>query len=187
MYYSNTLLSISEISTSLMWNNLLRKLWNRNLTISVKWNTPLTFAKQIFHSEAISHCGAIFHTPQGVFRWKNRQSCIKIDGFFWQGQKDAYCFAICLAWRPKALLSVPVCAPVSLKTVINRFLNAHSPLGVQILLFWKKESTYLTADTFFLWQGQKDLLFCGKAGRGSDSPPDCHSLPLLQILFYFYK
>ena len=26
-----------------------------------------------------------------------------------------------------------------------------------------------------------DSLFCGKAGRGSDSPPDCHSLPLLRI------
>ena len=58
-----SLFSASEISTTLMWNNLLRKLWNRKLSFSVKLNTPLTFAVQIFHCKAISLCTAKFHTP----------------------------------------------------------------------------------------------------------------------------
>ena len=56
---------------------------------NVKWNSP-TFAKRIFHSEAISHGKAIFHSPKANFVEKSthclgRQMC----AFFWWGMVDS--------------------------------------------------------------------------------------------------
>ena len=56
-----------------MWNNSLRELWN--MILRIKWNEIrlLTFAKQIFHSEAISIGEAKFHSPQANFVEKREQ------------------------------------------------------------------------------------------------------------------
>ena len=50
-----------------MWNNSLAKIVKYLTTFDVKWNSPFTFAKQIFHSVAISHDEAIFHSPKANF------------------------------------------------------------------------------------------------------------------------
>ena len=42
-------------------------------SFDVKWNSPFTFAKQIFHSGAISLGGAKFHSPQANFVEKRGQ------------------------------------------------------------------------------------------------------------------
>ena len=62
-----------------------RELWN--ISLCSMWNKIrlLTFAQQIFHSEAISYCEAIFHSPKAnfiekstlkraFFRWRRRGS-----------------------------------------------------------------------------------------------------------------
>ena len=53
------------------------------LPLVAMWNKIrlLTFAEQIFHSEAISLGEAKFHTPQGVFRWKKHLQ--SASAFFW--------------------------------------------------------------------------------------------------------
>jgi len=60
----------------------------------VKWNSPLTFAKQIFHSKAISlgeakfHSKAIslgeakFHSPKANFVEKEKTR-LSVSFFFW--------------------------------------------------------------------------------------------------------
>ena len=72
-----------------MWNNSLRELWN--ISLRSMWNEIrlFTFAKQIFHSEAISHGEAIFHSPKANFVEKSthclgRQMC----AFFWRRRWD---------------------------------------------------------------------------------------------------
>ena len=56
-----------------MWNNFLTEivkyLTSPMALFDVKWNLP-TFAKQIFHSVAISHGEAIFHSPKANFTEK---------------------------------------------------------------------------------------------------------------------
>ena len=42
-------------------------------SFDVKWNSPFIFAKQIFHSGAISLGGAKFHSPQANFVEKREQ------------------------------------------------------------------------------------------------------------------
>ena len=73
-----------------MWNNSPRELWN--ISLRSMWNEIrlFTFAKQIFHSGAISHGGAIFHSPKANFVEKSthclgRQMC----AFFWWGMVDS--------------------------------------------------------------------------------------------------
>ena len=54
-----------------MWNNDLRSLWN--FLLRRKWNEIrlLTFAKQIFHSEAIS-------LAEGEFHWKRKDTLSRV-------------------------------------------------------------------------------------------------------------
>ena len=88
---SISILFVSEIfALGQMWNNFLRKLWNRKLTLSVKWNKSSHAARRISHCGAIFHARRVFHKSwKDLFHWKNRQSCIKIDGFFWWERVDS--------------------------------------------------------------------------------------------------
>ena len=58
-----------------MWNNSLRELWN--ISLRSMWNEIrlFTFAKQIFHSGAISLGEAKFHSPQANFAEKSTCFC----------------------------------------------------------------------------------------------------------------
>ena len=74
-----------------MWNNVLSHIV-KYCSFVAMWNEIrlLTFAKQIFHSEAISHGEAIFHSPKANFVEKSthclgRQMC----AFFWWGMVDS--------------------------------------------------------------------------------------------------
>ena len=66
--------------------------WNIFLAENMKWNSPLTFAKQIFHSEAISYYEVIFHSPQGEFHWKKTKS---IDLVFFLVEQRSVCASQC--------------------------------------------------------------------------------------------
>ena len=75
------------------------------------WNEIrlLTFAKQIFHSEAISLGEAKFHSPQGEFRWKKPNEIAL--GFFLAplaGLEPATP-CITLTWNSFAVPSLQVC------------------------------------------------------------------------------
>ena len=102
----------------------------------MKWNTPLTFAKQIFHSEAISQCDSIISHAESVFRWKKHQSCIKIDAFFWcrwwEGTNKLFPVLV----DRKQAFSTRL-TPQSLKTLIKHFLNGFVPSQGSIPLYKK--------------------------------------------------
>jgi len=53
----------------------------------------------------------------------------------------------------KKNLAVPVCAPTSLKTIINRFLHARCLLKVQVLLPLPKEKEPYLCRILSLWCG----------------------------------
>ena len=57
-----------------MWNNFLAEIVKYLTSWDVKWNSPFTFAKQIFHSEAISLGRCQISLAEGEFRWKKRAS-----------------------------------------------------------------------------------------------------------------
>ncbi len=96
------------------------------------------------------------------------------------------CEAVCFA---KILIAAPNPAPFFCRRQRSQALptrharharRAHNPeYSAKLFTTAKKHPLRVLFRGCF----RKDLLFCGKAGRGSDSPPDCHSLPLLQILF----
>ena len=56
-----------------MWNNFLAEIVKYLTPFDVKWNSPFTFAQQIFHSEAISLGEAKFHSPKANFVEKREQ------------------------------------------------------------------------------------------------------------------
>ena len=75
---SNTNLFCEIFGLRRMWNNSLRELWNISRRLRL-----LTFAKQIFHSEAISLGGAKFHSPQANF--VEKRPTLASWSFFWLG------------------------------------------------------------------------------------------------------
>ena len=74
-FYYSTVFGVFQDTRGKKWNIRLTpnvKLFTawivKYLTpFDVKWNLPFTFAKQIFHSEAISLGEAKFHSPQANF------------------------------------------------------------------------------------------------------------------------
>ena len=76
-----------------MWNNFLAEIVKYLTPFDVKWNSPFTFAKQIFHSEAISLGRCQISLAAGEFRWK-KHICVA-DVLFSGGTGQ-----ICLRFRP---------------------------------------------------------------------------------------
>ena len=65
-----------------MWNNFPAEIVKYLIPFDVKWNSPFTFAKQIFHSETISLGEAKFHSPKANFVEKAHLRCR--CAFFWR-------------------------------------------------------------------------------------------------------
>ena len=70
-----------------MWNNFLTEIVKYLPSVDVKWNSPSTFAKQIFHSGAISHGEAIFHSPKANF--VEKKHLLSQVLFFWWERVDS--------------------------------------------------------------------------------------------------
>ena len=90
-----------------MWNNFLAEIVKYLTLFDVKWNSPFTFAKQIFHSEAISHGEAIFHSPKANFVEKSTHLSTKTMCAFFNEirlRRVKYGFAMWNSFAVKYLL-----------------------------------------------------------------------------------
>ena len=70
------------------------------------------------------------------------------------GERGIRSLRVLITWRPKCLcISVPACVPASLKTIINRFINACSPSGFESLCIKKEAPNY---GYLFFWRRERD-------------------------------